>query len=439
MKFNLKKQIHFSAIFWLAATTAFAATQPKFSIVPSTQGGNVVQLIQGDIVTTSYQVTNNLPTTKTLTMKPIPGVTQKTRGAGVCGNKFTLAHGQSCTLNLLIDSRQMVLGTKTFQAPEVCIGTTQLSCTKPWASNYLVIDVLVVPPIFSSLSVSTLDVVTATDVILPSPTGWKTITITNAGPLDAVGMTYTFSPALPTGTIVDNQCPVILVGNTCVLTLKPGATPSTPPSTLPIPAPGLPAVLPIPSVMTIKGTDTHTLMVDLTVLTYGNVYQGGYVFDIDALTADRNVGGKVVTPQNYLFPWITVATKDLGDSVSITDGSHNTTLMVQAFGTGQYSAYYCYSLQADEAGTPCLSGQTCYTSWYLPAICEITNSPANVDCTILGSNSIENRLGLIPAQILWSSSQGPNNLGIKYFANSRVNEEGLTTDQLGVMCVRSLT
>jgi len=428
MKYNLKNKIHFSALLWIAATTAFAAAQPKFSIVPTTVGGNIVQVIQGDVVRTSYQVTNNLPTTKTLVMQPIAGVTQRTRGAGVCGTKFTLAHGQSCTLNLLIDSRQMTLGTKTFQAPEICIGPTRLSCTKPWPNDLLVIDVLVIPPAFASLSVSTFDVVTATDLILLDPTGWKTITITNSGPSAATGMTYTFSPALPTGTTVDGQCPTIAAGATCVLTLNPGATPST-----------AGAIVPTPSVMTISGTDTHTLTVDLTVLTYSNIYQGGYVFDIDALTADRNVGGKVVTAQQpNLLQWSPIG-KTLSFPNQDIDGLGNTQAIVTSFGVGQYAAYFCTNFQADDIGTACLSGQTCFKEWYLPAICEITSINDGIDCSSYGPESIANNVALGTLEILWSSTPDIANYAVAYRKSDNSNLQILMTTKLGVRCVRSIT
>lgn len=96
-----------------------ATTQAKFTVVPTT--GAVIQaLIPSNFKhNVQYQVTNQTPITRTLTIVPIQGVTQMTTGVGACTSPFTLAPQQSCLLDLEVNASQMsasgILG-----GPKVC-------------------------------------------------------------------------------------------------------------------------------------------------------------------------------------------------------------------------------------------------------------------------------------------------------------------------------
>jgi|GEM_PF-1558573 len=91
---------------WLLALTAFnvtecfANTQPTFSLVANTPTAITVPANRHAYV--QYRVTNNTSVTRTLTMTPIPNVTQVTTG-NTCSNPFTLGRNQSCNLTLYID------------------------------------------------------------------------------------------------------------------------------------------------------------------------------------------------------------------------------------------------------------------------------------------------------------------------------------------------
>ena len=53
---------------------------------------------------------------------------------------------------------------------------------------------------------------------------------------------------------------------------------------------------PTPITLSISGTGTNTLTLAVNILTYGSVYQGGYIYAVDDTTADTgSIGGTVVT------------------------------------------------------------------------------------------------------------------------------------------------
>lgn len=115
-------------------------TQPKFTIIPTTQVKWVIP--SNGAATITYVVTNQTKITRTLTMKPIPGITQKTTGFGVCGSTFTLAHGQSCSLVLPLDGSK--LSGHIVGGPVICKtnghgdnGPDPFLCSQPSKANSL--------------------------------------------------------------------------------------------------------------------------------------------------------------------------------------------------------------------------------------------------------------------------------------------------------------
>ncbi|WP_115702700.1 beta strand repeat-containing protein [Legionella sainthelensi] len=102
-------------LFLLATSVLFAGTQPKFSIIPTTATTKQISTTSNDTV--QYLVTNNTTITRTLTTKPIPGVTQIVAGGG-CSSPFTLAPKASCYLTLNLDGS--LLPRHVTSGPEVC-------------------------------------------------------------------------------------------------------------------------------------------------------------------------------------------------------------------------------------------------------------------------------------------------------------------------------
>ena len=93
-----------------------AGSQPTFSLVATTPTYITVPANRQAHI--QYKVTNNTAITRTLTMVPIPNVTQLTNDSSQCPNPFILAKNQSCNLTLLVDGASQ---TSTYSGgPVVC-------------------------------------------------------------------------------------------------------------------------------------------------------------------------------------------------------------------------------------------------------------------------------------------------------------------------------
>jgi 6-phosphogluconolactonase (cycloisomerase 2 family) len=143
MKQQKKSLLFLTTSALLLSSSLLYAAEPKFSIVP-TSGFTSLLLPDNFTETVTYQVTNNTSITRTLTMTPITGISQTT-GTGLCGNPFTLAPQQSCTLSLVIHGSQIpASGIKG--GPVICktksAGDTSpdpLLCSQPTQANLLAI------------------------------------------------------------------------------------------------------------------------------------------------------------------------------------------------------------------------------------------------------------------------------------------------------------
>lgn len=385
MNIILKKKLIVSALMLAIAGTASSTATPKFTIVPVVPGSNHEEINKGDIFTISYRVTNNLNDAKTLMMKPLIGVTQSTRGANVCGLEFRLGSGKSCILKLKINTKDLPVGSTVQNGPEICIGKTSLACSKPTPSNLLDIDVGSVPA--APLIASSLDVVTATNTIALAA-GNREVIITNSGSVPTIGLIIN-QTSLPAGTTVTGcgiPAPFVPANSACTLTIAPGPNPNT-----------VDAISPTPATLQISGANSSTLLIDVTVLTYGNIYQGGYVYKIDASTPPtRNVSGSIaglsdISPNKLSWNPINRPVQTINGIVSELDGSGNTQKIINAYGAGNYAAYNCSQVRVNDAGASCTGGADCFSSWYLPAICEIGNGATySANCSLHPNNMTSN-------------------------------------------------
>ncbi|MDR3492412.1 MAG: YncE family protein [Gammaproteobacteria bacterium] len=120
------------------------AAQPKFSIIPTSDSITSLLLPSNFTETVRYQVTNQTKITRTLTMMPITGVSQKTTDVGTCSSLFTLSPQQSCTLTLMVNG-SLVPASGINSGPVVC--ATQGSspdpylCSQPSSGNTLAVSV----------------------------------------------------------------------------------------------------------------------------------------------------------------------------------------------------------------------------------------------------------------------------------------------------------
>jgi hypothetical protein len=245
--------------------------------------------------------------------------------------------------------------------------------------------------------------VSSTDVVAAVGGTPRTLTITNNGPMTATGLSLDDSE-IPSGTVINAPlCTNLDPQDSCTVTIHPGVNPNNPGLVSPTPAP-----------ITIDGTNTNTLTVDLTVLTKGNIFQGGYVFAFDNNTpSNQNVGGSVVQlsdlkiGNNTAFPFSLSGDPTSLPTASNTNGLLNTQVYVQAIGPGNYAAYHCTQLQSNDAGQSCTARSECYKNWYLPARCQLTTADNdNVNCpngtqAVSGVNDLTSSL---PSTNYWTSN-----------------------------------
>jgi hypothetical protein len=219
----------------------------------------------------------------------------------------------------------------------------------------------------------------------------RIITLTNIGTITATAVAYAASPALPAGTTVTPaNCGDLAPGASCSLTVTPGATPSA--------LPGVTA--PAAVSLAVSGSNTNTLLLAVNVVTFGSVYQSGYVFALDDTTPNTgSVGGKVAGLQDQSsgpgVRWSNPFSDDIpgiyeNSTTSLagcngnTDGGCNTPV-IRAFYSGNALTTYAAGL--------CSTTIDGYSDWYLPAICELGYDDSNAagsGCGSSGSPTVQN-------------------------------------------------
>jgi hypothetical protein len=216
----------------------------------------------------------------------------------------------------------------------------------------------------------------------------RTITITNTGSSAAFGMAYSTSAAPPAGTVVSSTCAATLAAATsCTITVTPGPTPTAAPGDL----------NPVPVVLSILGINTNTVTTSVSVLTYGSVYQNGYVFAVDDTTAvSGSIGGKVAAllDSATVVPYApnTIVT----NAFSLTNGVSNTALVIAIEGT---------PLAAYAAGL-CTAPSGGFSDWYLPAPCEMgLDASCAVTMQNMQSSLVDNPVTGGPQNLYWTSAE----------------------------------
>lgn len=242
----------------------------------------------------------------------------------------------------------------------------------------------------------------------------RQITITNTGSGDATNVVVGSSGLPSDASVTPSSCGTIVAnGGTCIITVTPGATASANANN----ALCTVGVQPEGSVSVTADGGLST-SVNAYVLSYGCIYQGGFIYSIDDTTTDTgSVGGKTAAVTDT-FPGQTappVATPswggygtDIGAALYDTNaqgannGSANSAAIISALTTNyssppyngslpvslsDYAAGLCSTLSANDAGaSSCTAPSVCYTNWYLPAICEL--GPYGSSCTS-GSTNIQ--------------------------------------------------
>ena len=204
----------FLVVIFSSLTTLYAGTQPKFTLIPTTP--TTVSVLSNAVTTVQYTVTNKTKVTRTLTMKPIAGITQTTSGAGICTNPFTLAHNQSCSLTLQINGA--AVSDHITSGPEVCKTMSDgdntpdpFLCSQPSQNDSL--NITRVAPANISANPAQLNLVAGGQT--------RIITITNnSNSLTATNIAANFTGTALDGYIIQDasNCEAVQPSQSCVLT-----------------------------------------------------------------------------------------------------------------------------------------------------------------------------------------------------------------------------
>jgi hypothetical protein len=306
----------------------------------------------------------------------------------------------------------------------------------------------------------------------------RKIMVTNNGSASATNLAVSTS-GLPSGTSISaTTCNGTLnAGHSCMITIVPGAVASTDSNNNECTS----GTQPIPSIITVTADGGLSTQINTYVLGYGCIYQGGFIYSVDDTqgchqnSCEGSIGGKIAAvtdthpgqPLNSSgFPnWGGIGT-DIGNqtnetsSIGANNGIANTLAIVNALGCGpananDIAACLCNSLSVNEAGAMhCIPANTCYTDWYLPALCELrpyqntnicTPGNTNIQQQLFENPNISNAiLGLVDNSYYWSSTQFSSNpqsfAWMEYFSTNGSGQDIYFKDsEVGIRCSRVLT
>ncbi|MDP3705596.1 MAG: YncE family protein [Legionellaceae bacterium] len=105
MKNNKRMRLAFSLAILCCVAIPSYATIAKFGMIGLTP--TAVTVPQNGTAIVQYRVVNHTKYTRTITMVPMPGVTQDTSDSSYCSNPFTLANETTCLLTLSLDGSQI--------------------------------------------------------------------------------------------------------------------------------------------------------------------------------------------------------------------------------------------------------------------------------------------------------------------------------------------
>jgi hypothetical protein len=242
----------------------------------------------------------------------------------------------------------------------------------------------------------------------------RTLTITNTGSIAASNLAVQY-PVFPAGTSGSATCGATLAAAaTCVITIVPGANATSDGSnscTI--------GTAPLPGTVSVSADDASAIQAQILVLSYGCIYQGGYVYFIDDTTpTTSSMGGAVVEASDAgTFPWSN-GTFIITNASSLTDGAANTATIIATQGVGSYAAIQC--TQQSIAG---------YSDWYLPGEDQLAAIYQNANSAVGLSN------------LYWSSTEHSANpqltaWGIEFTSGAQL--VFVKADTLSVRCVRAL-
>lgn len=231
----------------------------------------------------------------------------------------------------------------------------------------------------------------------------RTITIQNVGNDLAKGLTIQYS-TWPKGASATTTCNRELPqSSTCTISITPGSNASSNCNT---------GTIATPSVITVSAKNAPAIKINVVILSYGCIYQGGYVFSINDKYAEypenTSVGGKIISTSDltYNIGW--------DSSIACITEPYNNCTVTDATNTHNGNYYFPGKDRIDPKGNTyriinqlqldpinyaagvCRQNMMGYSDWYLPAICEwgyyTPNSLINPGCGDISDPSMQNIL-----------------------------------------------
>ncbi|STY12530.1 NHL repeat protein [Legionella pneumophila] len=240
----------------------------------------------------------------------------------------------------------------------------------------------------------------------------RIIRIENTGSIPANNVQVSTS-GFPAGTsITSNTCTGTLnAGATCDITIEPGGTAS--PDNTANACTTAPGTEPVPTIVTVSADNAPSTDINVLVLGYGCIYQGGFLFSVDDATLNTgSIAGKVaaLSDQSTGTRWgpaglvggISETSMPGPDSCDgKSDGECNTARIIAASLTPPVAAQLCEDL-ADGG----------FTDWFMPAICELgrfVSLGSDAGCGTTNPNLYTtlhtNNLGGFAIDVYWSSTE----------------------------------
>lgn len=296
----------------------------------------------------------------------------------------------------------------------------------------------------------------------------RQLVISNTGSIPATNLSISY-PAWPSGTTASSTCGSTLApASTCTITVTPGLNATAGANAASCTA----GIAPVPGVVSVTSDESAATSVNVTVLGYGCIYQGGYVFAVDDTTPSTgSVSGKVaaLTDQAPGYPngvvWASDGTPGQPDYFNIpgiyqtsttpcagaVDGACDSAQIV-----AHYSPASVFPPSLYAAGL-CLGAINGYTDWYLPAICEMGYDSASrgTGCGTSSSPLLQNMqsslvdnpvtMGNALSSYYWSATEysaiPEGQAWVQYFAGGggAIQITGVKFVAAGARCARALT
>ncbi|WP_392536346.1 hypothetical protein [Legionella sp. 227] len=275
--------------------SAVQAGIPVWSFTPDVNHPPKATVASTATVEVQYTVTNNSRKPHNLVIKSQTGVSQN--GPCLLGPKGS--PNPTCLLSLTINGSALPTSGLS-GGPILCQanpdGTPNSNeCYSPSKADSLAITVA------QELSASTANLALSIKglTLNGQPSGQsRVITITNNGDAPTTGLSISY-PTWPAGTTVDTTSStactngtVLPAGGSCTITVVPGTTATSGAGN----AACTTGIAPIPGVISVTANNALQTSVNVEVLGYGCIYQGGYIFAMtETANRSQSIGGKVVS------------------------------------------------------------------------------------------------------------------------------------------------